>query len=143
MPFYSPDYGNYAEDTVIDPEGKNLYRVMTAFSPGLTVLDWTRVETENTVRHEEYSGNLLRYVALYSCEEPVLSQFDLKTSAFKLGVAQISLIPKGSGNTPNLNQKMTFVWENSSLSDSAELSWYPGTSYPYSPPDYREGTLRL
>lgn len=143
VPFYSPDYGNYAEDTVIDPEGKNLYRVMTAFSPGLTVLDWTRVETENTVRHEEYSGNLLRYVALYSCEEPVLSQFDLKTSAFKLGVAQISLIPKGSGNTPNLNQKMTFVWENSSLSDSAELSWYPGTSYPYSPPDYREGTLRL
>lgn len=143
VPYYSPSYSKYAEDTIIDSDGKNLYRVMSAFTPPVKTTNWSQTEVANTARCEEYAGNLLRYVSRYVCEEPVLSQFDLQTSAFKLGASQITISPRNSGNTSNLSQKLTFVWENSNSPTSPELSWYPGTSYKYSPPDYKEGTLRL
>jgi hypothetical protein len=143
IPFFSPEYVNYAEDSIIDSDGKNIYRVMAAFTPDPEVVNWSRTVTSNSPRIEEYAGNLLRYVTLYQCEENVLSQYDIQTSAFKLGVAHITIVPKGSGNLSSLSQKQTFVWENAAASVAPELSWYSGTSYQYEPPNYSEGTLRL
>jgi hypothetical protein len=143
IPFYRPDYANFAENTVIDQSGKNYYRVMTAFTPEPNVSSWTQLDAPNSPRNEEYAGNLLRYVSMYTCEEPILPQFDLLTSSMKLGVAQITIVPKNTGRLFGLNQKLSFVWENSDSATSAELSWFPGTSFPYPPVNYMEGTLQL
>lgn len=143
IPFYRPDYAEFAEDTVIDASGKNYYRVMAAFTPAPNVNSWTQLEVSNSPRNEEYAGNLLRYVSTFTCEEPILPQFDLLTSSMKLGVAQITIVPKNTGKLFGLNQKLTYVWENSDSNTSAELSWFPGTTYPYKPVNYMEGTLQL
>ena len=143
VPFYDSSYTLFAEDTVTDEDGKNFYRVMRPFTPSEEVTNWTQLVVSNTPRNEEYAGNLLRFVNLYKCDEEVLSQSDLQTSAIKLGVAQITIVPKNTGRLFGLNQKLTYVWENSDSPASAELSWSPGTNYPYLPVDYKEGTLRL
>jgi len=37
-----------------------------------------------------------------------------------------------------------FVWENTGSAQVApQLSWYSGTTYPYNPPQYEDGTLNL
>lgn len=143
IPFFSPGYTDFAEDTIIDTEGKNLYRVMEAFSPAVEVLNWSQTTVPNSPRIEEYAGNLLRFVSFYECENNVLSQFDTQSSAFKLGVAHITIIPKSAGNLSGLYQKQEFVWENAASQVTPDNSWYPGTIYKYSPPNYNEGTLLL
>jgi len=144
IPYFSPEYTLYAEDTVIGGDGRNLYRVMKAFTPQPTVTNWTSMIVNNSARYEEYSGNLLRYVSYYRCEEEILSQFGLETSSIKLGVSQISIVPRNSGRFQNSNQRVTYVWENtSSFTEVPELSWYTGSSFPYLPPNYKEGTLSL
>ena len=144
IPYFNPEYALYAEDTVIDEDGRNIYRVMGAFTPSPTVTNWTTMIVNNTARYEEYASNLLRYVSFYRCEEEILSQFGLETSSIKLGISQISIVPRNSGRYSNSNQKVTYVWENtSSFQEVPELSWYTGSSFPYSPPNYREGTLKL
>lgn len=144
VPYFDPAYVTYSEDTVIAVDGRNLYRVMLAFTPPDTVVNWTNTTVVNTARNEEYAGNLLRYVDQYVCEEAILSQLGRDISAIKLGIAQITLIPKNKGRFANSQEQVEFVWENTStLSEVPQLSWSSGTSYPYSPPNYGEGTLKL
>ena len=144
VPYFDPAYSEYAEDTILSEDGKNLYRVMRAFTPLPTVVDWTGTTVANTARIQEYAGNLLRYVNKYVCEEPILSQLGRDVSAIKLGVASITVVPKNSGRFTNNQRQQLYVWENAStLEIVPQLSWYTGTSYPYSPPQYRDGTMRL
>jgi hypothetical protein len=144
VPYFDPSYVTYSEDTVLAEDGRNLYRVMKAFSPNLTVTNWTNTTVTNTARIEEYEGNLLRYVNAYECEKSILSQLGRDISAIKLGVAQITLIPKNKGRFSNSQEKVVYVWENAdSLTEVPQLSWYTGTPYAYQPPDYGDGTMRL
>jgi hypothetical protein len=144
VPYFNPDYVEYSEDTILSEDGRNLYRTMLAFTPNATLVNWTNTTVANTARNEEYEGNLLRYVDKYSCEESILSQFGRDISAIKLGIAQITLIPKNKGRFANSQEQVVFVWENTStLTEVPQLSWYSGTPYPYSPPNYGEGTLKL
>jgi hypothetical protein len=144
IPYFDPAYVLYSEDTVLSADGKNLYRVMKAFTPDDTVVNWTNTTVANTARIQEYAGNLLRYVDQYVCEEDILSQLGRDISAIKLGVAEITVIPKNVGRFSNSRQKSVFVWENTStLAEVPQLSWYSGTTYPYNPPDYNGGTMKL
>jgi hypothetical protein len=144
VPYFDPAYVTYSEDTVLSIDGRNLYRTMLAFTPADTVVNWTNTTVVNTARNEEYAGNLLRYVDQYTCEEAILSQLGRDISAIKLGIAQITLIPKNKGRFANSQEQVKFVWENTStLAEVPQLSWSSGTSYPYSPPSYGEGTLKL
>jgi hypothetical protein len=144
IPYFDPLYVLHAEDTVLSEDGKNLYRVMRAFTPPLKAVDWTNTEVVNTARIEEYEGNLLRYVNVYTCEQDILSQLGRDVSAVKLGIAQVTLIPKDSGRYNNSRPQVVYVWENTNtLTEVPQLSYYSGTSYPYSPPNYKSGTLNL
>ena len=144
IPYFDPAYVNYSEDTILAEDGRNLYRVMRAFTPNATVVNWTNTTVTNTARIEEYEGNLLRYVDKYSCEESILSQLGRDISAIKLGIAQITLVPKNKGRFTNNQENLIYVWENTStLTETPQLSWYSGTSYQYTPPNYGEGTLKL
>ena len=144
IPYFNPSYTTYSEDTVLSEDGRNLYRVMKAFSPSLTVTNWTNTTVTNTAREAEYEGNLLRYVNAYVCEQDILSQLGRDISAIKLGVAQITLVPKDKGRFSNASEQITYVWENTaSLTEVPPLSWYTGTPYPYKPPSYGSGTMRL
>ena len=144
IPYFNPGYKSFAEDTILSEDGKNLYRVMKAFTPNATVTNWTNTTVVNTARIEEYEGNLLRYVRKYVCEQDVLSQLGRDISAIKLGVAQITLVPKDKGRFSNSFNRSVFVWENtSSIQTTPQLSWYSGTTYAYNPPVYNEGTLNL
>jgi hypothetical protein len=144
IPYFNPAYREFAEDTILSEDGRNLYRVMKAFTPSTTVTNWTNTTVINTARIQEYAGNLLRYVEKYTCQEQVLSQLGRDISAIKLGVAQITLIPRDKGRFSNSYNNSTFVWENtSSATITPQLSWFSGTTYPYNPPDYGEGTLDL
>jgi len=144
IPFFNPAYVQHSEDTVLAEDGRNLYRVMTAFTPTATVVNWTNTTVVNTARFEEYQGNLLRYVDQYVCEESILSQLGRDISAIKLGVAQITVIPKNTGRFSNSDQQAVFVWENtSSATEVPQLSWSSGSLASYSPPDYKDGTLKL
>ncbi len=144
VPYFDPAYVTYSEDTVLSADGRNLYRVMLAFTPSETVVNWTNTTVANTARNEEYAGNLLRYVDKYACEEAILSQLGRDISAIKLGIAQITVIPKNKGRFSNSQEQALFVWENTAtLTEVPQLSWSSGTTYPYSPPNYGEGTLKL
>lgn len=144
VPFFNPEYIRYSEDTILDEDGRNLYRVMTAFTPQETVVNWTSTTVTNTARIEEYEGNLLRYVDKYTCEEDILSQLGRDISAVKLGVASITLVPKGGRGFSNSREEIKFVWENTdTLNEVPQLSWFSGTAFPYTPPAYGEGTLKL
>jgi len=144
VPYFDPAYVTYSEDTILSADGRNMYRVMLAFTPPETVVNWTNTTVANTARNEEYMGNLLRYVDQYVCEESILSQLGRDISAIKLGIAQITIIPKNKGRFANSQEQVKFVWENTStLAEVPQLSWSSGTTYPYSPPDYGTGTLKL
>ena len=144
IPYFNPAYVNYSENTILAENGRDLYRVMRAFTPNATVVNWTNTTVVNTARIEEYEGNLLRYVDKYTCEESILSQLGRDISAIKLGNAQITLVPKNKGRFSNNQENLVYVWENTStLAETPQLSWYAGTTYPYTPPSYGEGTLKL
>jgi len=86
----------------------------------------------------------LRYVDTYTCDEEILSQLGRDISAIKLGVCQVTLIPKSRGRFSNSQEKLVFTWENTStLAETPQLSWYSGTSYPFTPPSYGAGTMKL
>ena len=144
IPYFDPAYLTYSEDTVLAEDGRNLYRVMRAFTPNATVTNWSNTTVTNTARIEEFEGNLLRYVDEYSCEEDILSQLGRDISAIKLGIAQITLVPKNKGRFSNSQERIVYIWENTAtLTETPQLSWYSGTQYPYNPPNYKEGTLKL
>jgi hypothetical protein len=142
--YFNPSYALYSEDTILSEDGRNLYRVLRAFSPLPTVTDWTNTVATNTARIQEYAGNLLRYVNMYSCDEQIKSQFGRDISAIKLGIAQVTLIPKSEERFNNSSAAYTYVWENAATtSETPQLSWFTGTTYSYSPPNYRNGTMGL
>jgi len=144
IPYFNPAYALYSEDTILSGDGRNLYRVMRAFSPLPTAVDWTNTVVANTTRIEEYAGNLLRYVNVYSCDEQIRSQFGRDISAIKLGIAQVTLIPKNEERFNNSLTSYTYVWENAATaSETPQLSWFTGTTYSYAPPNYRNGTMGL
>lgn len=144
IPYFNPSYTLYSEDTILAEDNRNLYRVMKAFVPVETVTNWTDTTVVNTARNEEYAGNLLRYVDQYVCEEKILSQLGRDISAIKLGIVNITMVPKGSGRFSNNDEQKVFVWENTStLTEVPQLSWYSGTPYPYNPPNYGTGTMKL
>jgi hypothetical protein len=144
IPFFNPEYGDYSEDTILSEDGRNLYRVMRAFTPSLTVADWTNTVVTNTARIQEYAGNLLRYVNMYVCDEQIRSQYGRDVSAIKLGIAKITLLPKNEERFNNTTTSYTYVWENTSTAvETPQLSWFTGTQYPYNPPNYRNGTMAL
>ena len=144
IPFFNPAYALYSEDTILSEDGRNLYRVMRAFAPQPTVVDWTNTIVTNTARIEEYAGNLLRYVNMYTCDEQIRSQFGRDVSAIKLGVAQVTLLPRNEERFNNTLTSYSYVWENAATaSETPQLSWFTGTTYPYSPPNYRNGTMGL
>lgn len=144
IPFYNPAYLNSAEDTIVSEGGKVLYRVTRAFTPAQTVVNWTGLESENSARYEEYSGNLLRYVTMYSCEDEVLPQLGKETSSIRLGVSSITIIPKNTVGNSNSMSSLNYVWEDSTFTGGVpELSWYPSTQFKYTPPNYGSGTLAL
>jgi len=144
IPYFDPLYALHAEDTILAEDGKNLYRVMRAFTPPLTVVDWTATEVVDTARVQEYAGNLLRYVNFYTCEQDILSQLGRDVSAIKLGIAQITLIPKDSGRYNNSRPQTIYVWEDTkTLVEVPQLSYYSGTPYQFTPPNYKTGTLNL
>jgi hypothetical protein len=144
IPYFNPAYTIYSEDTVLAEDGRNLYRVMRAFTPSPTITNWTNTTVINTARIQEYAGNLLRYVDQYVCEEAILSQLGRDISAIKLGIAQITLIPKNKGRFTNDQENLVYVWENAAtIQETPELSWFTGTTYQFNPPDYGTGTLKL
>jgi len=144
IPYYNPSYDQYSEDTILAEDNRNIYRVMRAFSPSPTLINWTQTTVADSARNQEYAGNLLRYVDDYTCEQPILSQLGLVTSAIKLGIAQITLIPKNKGRFTDDRENLVFVWENTAtLSQTPQLSWYTGTNYALRPPVYGNGTLAL
>jgi hypothetical protein len=144
IPYFDPAYVTYSENTILAEDGRNLYRVMRAFTPNATVVNWTNTTVVNTARIEEYEGNLLRYVDKYACEEAILSQLGRDISAIKLGIAQITLVPKNNGRFNNSQENIVYVWENTgTITETPQLSWYSGTTYEYTPPNYGEGTLKL
>jgi hypothetical protein len=144
IPYFNPAYTLYSEDTILAEDGRNLYRVMRAFTPPLTVTNWTNTTVINTTRIQEYEGNLLRYVNKYSCEEAIFSQLGRDISAIKLGIAQVTIIPRNKGRFTDDRENLIYVWENAAtLQESPELSWFTGTTYSYNPPDYKNGTMKL
>jgi len=144
VPYFNPAYVLYSEDTIASEDSRNFYRVMRAFSPQPTVTDWTNTVVTNTARIQEYAGNLLRYVNVYTCDEQIRSQFGRDISAIKLGIAGITLIPKNEERFSNASTSFSYVWENTATSaETPQLSWFTGTTYLYSPPNYRNGTMSL
>lgn len=144
IPYYNPSYALTAEDTILSEDGRNFYRVVRAFTPPTSVTSWTGTTEPNSARFEEYSGNLLRYVCEYVCEEPVLPQLGQETSSIKLGVAQVTIIPRNFSRQVGSLPQLTYVWENTaSPTEFPQLSWYTSTTFPYSPPNYHGGTLAL
>ncbi len=144
IPYFNPAYLNATEDTILSEDGRNYYRVMKSFTPQKTVTNWSGLPADNTSRYEEYAGNLLRYVVSYRCEEPVLSQYGVETSSIKLGSCQITVVPRNTGRNFSSSPSLTYVWENTStLGQIPDLSWYTGTTFALSPPNYGEGTLAL
>jgi hypothetical protein len=144
IPYFNPSYTLTAEDTILSEDGRNFYRVTKAFTPPTTVMNWTGMTEANSTRYEEYAGNLLRYVSSYRCEEPILPQSGKETSSIKLGIAQITIIPKNIGRNNNSYPNLTYIWENTAtISESPQLSWYTNSSFEFQPPNYRNGTLAL
>lgn len=139
IPFYDLTDSRLTENIVISEDGKNLYRVIQYFTALSPVYNWDGSQVVDTARLEELSGNLLRVVNRYQCEEAIRSSSGPDTSGLKLGVAQINLRAKDSTLV-----KSTFVWENTnSSSESPALSYSSGGKEAFTPISYGIGTLAL
>jgi hypothetical protein len=139
IPFFDSSGLRPAEDFVISVDGKNIYRAIRYFNATETVYNWDGLEVPNTARIEELSGNLLRVVAKYVCEERILAPNGPSTSGTKLGIAQITLRSKSSDAT--ISQ---FVWENANYASQVpQLSYATGAKEVFNLVDYGDGTLAL
>lgn len=137
--FFSIDGLRPAEDFVISEDGKNIYRVTRFFNAQQLVVNWDGFEVPNTARIEEVSGNLLRVVNKYLCEESIAAPNGPATSGTKLGVAQLSFRSKSSDLVVS-----EFIWENTNFfSQVPQLSYSTGSKEVFYPVEYGEGTLAL
>jgi hypothetical protein len=139
IPFFASTDIRPHEDFVLSEDGKNIYRVMQYFTAKSPVYNWDGDETVDTARLEELSGNLLRVVSRYECEENIQPANGNDTSAIKLGVAQISLRPKNGLGTESM-----FIWENTNFASQVPaLSFATGGKEVFDPVSYGSGTLAL
>lgn len=139
IPFFDPSGLRPAEDFVVSEDGKNIYRATRYFNAEPIVYNWDALEVLNTARLEELSGNLLRVVSKYICEENILAPNGPSTSGTKLGIAQISLRSKSADKSV-----ATFVWENTnSPSQAPQLSYASGSKEIFPLTNYGDGTLAL
>ena len=138
IPFFSP-VQRPSEDFILSEDGKNIYRVIGYFTAKSPAFNWDGEAVTDTARIEELSGNLIRIVTLYECENHIAAPNGPDTSGLKLGIAQISLRSKNA-----LGQKTTFVWENTQYSSQVPaLSYATGGKEVFEPVSYGNGTLAL
>ena len=139
IPFFESSNVRPHEDFVLSEDGKNIYRVTRFFTAKSPAYNWDGQEVTDTARIEELSGNLLRIVTRYDCEERIKAPNGPDTSGLKLGVAQITLRSKNA-----LGTRSTFVWENTQFfSEVPALSYATGGKEVFSPVSYGDGTLAL
>jgi len=139
IPFFTTGSLRPIEDFIISEDGKNIYRVIRYFNASDTVFNWDGFEVPNTARLEELSGNILRVVVKYICEESIAAPNGPATSGTKLGIAQINFRSKSSDLVVD-----KFIWENTNFSSQVpQLSYATGSKEVFSPIEYGEGTLAL
>ena len=139
IPFFTSTSVRDHEDLVLSEDGKNVYRVIRYFTAKSPAYNWDGQEVIDTARIEELSGNLLRIVTLYECEEQIKAPNGPDTSGIKLGAAQLSLRSK---NAPLAES--VFVWENTNFaSEVPALSYATGGKEVFKPVSYGDGTLAL
>jgi hypothetical protein len=139
IPFFSTEGLRPAEDFVISEDGKNIYRTTRYFNAEQLVFNWDGFEVPNTARIEELSGNLLRVVNKYVCEENVAAPNGPATSGTKLGIAQLSFRSKSSDLVVT-----EFIWENTNFfSQVPQLSYATASKEIFAPINYGDGTLAL
>jgi hypothetical protein len=139
VPFFASTSDRYLEDIVVSEDGRNLYRVTRYFTAISPVVNWDAEEVIDTARIEELSGNLIRIVSRYDCEEQIKAPNGPDTSGIKLGVANITLRPKNA-----LGSASVFIWENTAFfSEVPALSYATGGKEVFKPISYGDGTLAL
>ena len=139
IPFFTSAGERPHEDFVLAEDGKSIYRATRFFTAESPAFNWDAEEVVDTARLEELSGNLLRIVTRYECEEQIKAPNGPDTSGIKLGIAQISLKSKNALGTTS-----TFVWENTQYSSQVPaLSYATGGKEIFKPVSYGEGTLAL
>lgn len=139
IPFFSVVEQRPLENIILSEDGKNLYRVMRYFTARSPVFNWDGQEVPDTSRIEELSGNLLRVVNKYTCEENILAPNGPETSGNKLGVFQITFRAKNAYATAT-----EFVWENTQFASQVpQLSYATDAKEVFQPVSYGEGTLAL
>jgi hypothetical protein len=139
IPFFTGTNDRQHEDIVLSENGKNLYRVTRFFTATSPAFNWDGEEVTDTARIEELSGNLLRIVTRYDCEQQIKAPNGPDTSGIKLGAAQITLRAKDA-----LGARNVFVWENTDYSNEVPaLSYATGGKEVFQPVSYGSGTLAL
>lgn len=139
IPFYTSTNLRRHEDIVLSEDGKNMYRTTRYFTAKSPAFNWDGEEVTDTARIEELSGNLLRIVTRYDCEEQINSPNGPDTSGIKLGIAQITLRAKNA-----LGAQNTFIWENTNFANEVPaLSYATGGKEVFKPVSYGDGTLAL
>lgn len=139
VPFFAVTEERPVEDLVLSEDGKNFYRTTRYFTAKSPAYNWDGLQTVDTARIEELSGNLLRVVSRYICEDTILSPDGPDTSGTKLGVAQITFRAKNAYETENM-----FVWENTnSIAEVPQLSYATNAKAAFPAVKYGKGTLAL
>ena len=139
IPFFTPANTRRNEDLILSEDGKNIYRTIRYFTATSPVFNWDGEDVVDTARIEELSGNVLRIVTLYECEQQIRSPNGPDTSGVKLGIAQITLRAKNALGAQNV-----FVWENTDFSNVVPaLSYSSGGKKVFQPVSYGSGTLAL
>ena len=139
IPFFESSNVRPHEDFVLSEDGKNIYRVIRFFTAKSPAYNWDGQEVIDTARIEELSGNLLRIVTRYDCEERIKAPNGPDTSGLKLGITNIILRAKSSVGTSS-----TFVWEGTQFASQVPaLSYATGGKEVFKPVSYGDGTLAL
>jgi hypothetical protein len=139
IPFFASTGLRSFEDIVLSENGKNMYRAIRYFTAKSPAYNWDGQEVTDTARIEELSGNLLRIVNLYQCEEKIKAPNGPDTSGIKLGIIQLSLRSKNA-----IGAESVFVWENTDYaSEVPALSYATGGKEVFNPVSYGDGTLAL
>ena len=94
IPFFASTGTRNFEEIVLSENEKNMYRVTKYFTAKSPAYNWDGQEVVDTARIEELSGNLLRIVNRFECEEQIKAPNGPDTSGIKLGITQLSLRSK-------------------------------------------------
>ena len=139
IPFISASERRPTENILLAEDGKNLYRAMRYFTATSPVYNWDGEEVVPDARLEELSGNILRIVTKYTCEQHILSPNGPETSGNKLGGCQITFRAKNAyGATTK------FMWENTQFaSQTPQLSFATDAKEVFPLTSYGDGTLAL